>query len=152
MKKVSITCQPSLLLNAGPEGTLQVKDVNGRGELYYVDTAGVAVQLTTLGVVNATVAGGGTGGVTDHGALTGLADDDHPQYGALAQAESVASVWSFTEGLKVVKEYALASRPAANSTNVDLVVKVYDTDGVRMLQWCAYNGSAYSWVTLGVAL
>lgn len=25
-------------------------------------------------------AGGGGGGVTDHGALTGLADDDHPQY------------------------------------------------------------------------
>ena len=24
--------------------------------------------------------GGGGGGVTDHGALTGLADDDHPQY------------------------------------------------------------------------
>lgn len=24
--------------------------------------------------------GGGTGGVTDHGALTGLGDDDHPQY------------------------------------------------------------------------
>lgn len=31
------------------------------------------------------VAGGG-GGVTDHGALTGLADDDHPQY--LTQAEA----------------------------------------------------------------
>jgi hypothetical protein len=25
-------------------------------------------------------AAGGGGGVTDHGALTGLADDDHPQY------------------------------------------------------------------------
>lgn len=24
--------------------------------------------------------GGGGGGVTDHGALTGLADDDHPHY------------------------------------------------------------------------
>ena len=27
-----------------------------------------------------TVGGGGTPGVTDHGALTGLSDDDHPQY------------------------------------------------------------------------
>jgi len=32
--------------------------------------------------------GGGTGGVTDHGALTGLADDDHPQY--LTQGEGDA--------------------------------------------------------------
>nr|NIV39025.1 hypothetical protein [Anaerolineae bacterium] len=31
--------------------------------------------------------GGGGGGVTDHGALSGLEDDDHTQYGALAQNE-----------------------------------------------------------------
>src|SRR5690606_13709717 len=29
---------------------------------------------------NVVVVGGGEGGVSDHGALTGLADDDHPQY------------------------------------------------------------------------
>lgn len=32
------------------------------------------------GTGNVTVAAGGGGGVTDHGALTGLTDDDHPQY------------------------------------------------------------------------
>lgn len=31
----------------------------------------------------------------DHGELTGLADDDHPQYGALAQAETVTAIWTF---------------------------------------------------------
>lgn len=29
---------------------------------------------------------GGGGGVTDHGALTGLSDDDHPQYLKVADA------------------------------------------------------------------
>ena len=31
-------------------------------------------------VVESLTGSGGGGGVTDHGALTGLADDDHPQY------------------------------------------------------------------------
>jgi hypothetical protein len=40
-----------------------------------------AVQSTLLNRMATHVhAGGGGGGVTDHGALTGLADDDHPQY------------------------------------------------------------------------
>lgn len=34
-------------------------------------------------------------GITDHGALTGLGDDDHPQYGALAQNETVTGAWTF---------------------------------------------------------
>jgi hypothetical protein len=34
--------------------------------------------------------GGGGGGVTDHGALTGLADDDHPQYTTAAEAAVIA--------------------------------------------------------------
>ena len=33
-------------------------------------------------------------GVSDHGLLTGLADDDHTQYGALAQAEIITGLWT----------------------------------------------------------
>jgi len=66
----------------------------------------------------------GGGGVTDHGALTGLGDDDHPQYetsaeaqakvdthagladphtvyGALAQAETWAALQTFSAGLQL---------------------------------------------------
>ncbi len=34
----------------------------------------------TYKIVESLTGSGGGGGVTDHGALTGLADDDHPQY------------------------------------------------------------------------
>lgn len=34
--------------------------------------------------------------VVDHGALGGLADDDHPQYAAVAQAEAISALWNFT--------------------------------------------------------
>ena len=46
--------------------------------------AGANITLTDQGpgqgLVIASMATGGGGGVTDHGALTGLLDDDHPQY------------------------------------------------------------------------
>lgn len=38
------------------------------------------VQVVTLGTQGPPGAGGGGGGSTDHGTLTGLGDDDHPQY------------------------------------------------------------------------
>ena len=44
---------------------------------------------------------GGGGGVTDHGALTGLGDDDHTQYGHLSQAETWAALQTFSAGLRL---------------------------------------------------
>ncbi len=40
-------------------------------------------------------------GVTDHGALTGLGDDDHTQYGHLSQAETWAALQTFTTGIVI---------------------------------------------------
>jgi hypothetical protein len=57
-----------------------------------------AAGLTVSGVP---VSLGGSGGVTDHGALTGLSDDDHPQYGHLSQNESVSGIWNFPNGVTV---------------------------------------------------
>lgn len=42
-------------------------------------SAGAPVKLNSSGMIDPTMYTGGTG-VTDHGALTGLADDDHSQY------------------------------------------------------------------------
>ena len=39
-------------------------------------------------------------GVTDHGDLTGLADDDHPQYVHDTGAESIAGLKTFEDGIK----------------------------------------------------
>lgn len=40
----------------------------------------IGAGLTVAGDGTVSVTGGGGGGVSDHGALTGLAEDDHPQY------------------------------------------------------------------------
>ena len=62
-----------------------------------------AVVLTIQGALPS----GGGGGVTDHGALTGLADDDHTQYGALAQAETWAALQTFNAGLQLAAAQAI---------------------------------------------
>lgn len=43
-------------------------------------STGATVDVVAAGAPGADGVGEGGGGVTDHGALTGLADDDHPQY------------------------------------------------------------------------
>jgi hypothetical protein len=40
-------------------------------------------------------------GNIDHGAISGLGDDDHPQYAALAQNESVSGAWTFANDTTV---------------------------------------------------
>jgi len=53
------------------------------------DNPGDAVVVAVYGAVPQ------GGGPADHGALAGLGDDDHPQYGALGQDETVTGAWSF---------------------------------------------------------
>jgi len=65
------------------------------------ETKGVViVDGTTItiedGVISCTVTGGGGEGVTDHGALTGLADNDHPQY-SLTGHSHVQYITGFSE-------------------------------------------------------
>jgi hypothetical protein len=77
---------------------------------------------------------GGGGGVTDHGALSGLADDDHPQYLTEAEADALYSVLAHTHTL----EYP--TRTTASVTTASLADLAVETgtinfpDGARLLK------------------
>ena len=99
--------------------------------------------ITAAGVQRST----GGGGVTDHGALTGLADDDHTQYGALAQAETVAALWTFSAGLKLAAGQAIKDSggtdritPKTTGPNVLLTGDVRVEDGDLHLNDAGFGG------------
>jgi len=66
--------------------------------------------------------GGGGGGVTDHGALTGLADDDHPQYllasGARAMTGALAMGGNAITGVSTVDGRDVSADGAALDAHV----------------------------------
>ena len=63
---------------------------------------GTSVNVVSLGgSTGASGSGSGSSGVSDHGALTGLTDDDHPQYGDLSQNEVATGAWTFSGDLNV---------------------------------------------------
>lgn len=61
------------------------KDDAGVSALFYRDDAGVEHEL---------VGSGGGGGTLDHGVLTGLGDDDHPQYLLAAGTRALTGDWT----------------------------------------------------------
>lgn len=72
-----------------PEGVNWFCTENGRTYLWYVDEDSAQwVESTPQSGAITYNEGGGNGGVTDHGNLDGLGDDDHPQY--LTQARGDA--------------------------------------------------------------
>lgn len=87
----------------GPDGTAVTVDPAVEVVAAGGGTTVVATGTTAIQVVET---GGGGGGVTDHGALSGLADDDHPQYfladgtrpidGDLTVTGVVPSYWTFS--------------------------------------------------------
>ena len=65
--------------------------------------------------------GAGGGGVTDHGALTGLGDPDHSAYGPLADANVWAALQTFSVGIAT---NTIAERTAGSGVTIDsLLVK-----------------------------
>jgi len=64
---------------AGTNGVIHI--INDLWTNTSTDEAFICLDITTSAAVWSSItAAGGGGGVTDHGALTGLADDDHSQY------------------------------------------------------------------------
>ncbi|HPR62706.1 MAG TPA: hypothetical protein PK014_00675 [Thermoanaerobaculia bacterium] len=62
------------------------------------------------------------GGVTDHGALTGLSDDDHPQYFNLAQNETVTGIPAFDGGTSGASApFSVDSTTVVTNLNADLL-------------------------------
>lgn len=76
-------------------------------------------------------AGGGGGGITDHGALTGLGDDDHTQYHTDGRAvtwhSGVTHAYSSLSGLPTLGTAAAKDVPATGDATTGQVVLGSDT-------------------------
>jgi hypothetical protein len=79
---------------------------NGTQDLLQGLRDGNPAVLRRLAVLEA---GGGGGGVTDHGALTGLADDDHTQYLLADGSRDLAGDWS--AGSNKITDLAAPTNP-----------------------------------------
>lgn len=62
--------------------------------------------------------GGGGGGVTDHGLLTGLTDDDHPQYDLAARPLVSYTTTANTPVLADSRKHILTSNASANTLTI----------------------------------
>jgi hypothetical protein len=85
-------------------GTIQVEkdDAVIQQRVAVLNFEGSGVQSVTdegNNKVTVSISGGGSG-TSDHGALTGLSDDDHTQYAHLSQSESILGQWNFHSNLE----------------------------------------------------
>jgi hypothetical protein len=98
--------------------------------LYMGDGSTAAASLTAFG------GGGGGGGVTDHGALTGLGDDDHTQYHNNARGDARYSLTSHTHA------YAdITGKPStfAPSSHTHTASEVTDFNSAGDARWAALS-------------
>jgi len=84
-----------------------------KGDRTTLPTAGTTNWIDIRPLISSQV----MGIVTDHGNLAGLTDDDHTQYGALAQAETITENWVNTTYPWADNEIASASTWNALVTN-----------------------------------
>lgn len=80
---------------------------------------------------------GGGGGVTDHGALTGLGDNDHPQYPLKASTQTISGSWTFSAALATAAINASGVVTATDcvATSSDARLK----QAVRPLRWALWK-------------
>lgn len=85
------------------DGAALTANITGLGNVTYTDGGGGTVTISgkllvgkgsiTLITEGTAIVISGTGGT--HGSLSGLGNDDHPQYAHLAQNETISGTWNF---------------------------------------------------------
>lgn len=88
----------------------------------------------------------------DHGSLSGLGDDDHPQYTQWAQHESVTMLWEFREGIDVVDtSLPIALQRYHIDVETDFVIRLVDEFGVEtdLLRSSRIDGQLIDTITIG---
>jgi len=84
--------------NEGNEGDISFRKIEGSGTVEYVkqDGSWIAVassgEMPTVRIVGGSGRGGSSSGVSNHGLLTGLLDDDHTQYLLIDGTRAMTSV------------------------------------------------------------
>ena len=101
------------------------------GQLYW-HVSGVTYEIAFIEDLAAVAISGG------HGDLSGLADDDHPQYAEIAAAETITGAWLWQQYLDLEE----ISAPAAPSAN-RLRLSVQDEGGFEVLHWRISSGPEF---------
>jgi hypothetical protein len=96
--------------------------------------------LTYNGVSGKWEAQAATGGVTDHGALTGLADDDHAQYVLASGARDITGNQSVVSNSDSVSFGFLLKRSRGSAGSKSIVS---NGDVIFGLVWQGYDGASY---------
>ncbi|MFH1540027.1 MAG: hypothetical protein ABIH66_13820 [bacterium] len=115
--------------------------LDGHDTLYFQrEITGTCAAGSAIRVVNddGTVTCQTDAGATDHGALTGLADDDHTQYFALAQSETVTGKPSFNNAIP----FAVGNTTLITSLNADLLDGQHSTYFQREITGTCAAGSS----------
>ena len=158
------------VVNIGASGTVIVDTtgadtINGSGT-YTLATQYDAVTVESLGGapgwVISTGGGGGGGGVTDHGALTGLGDDDHKLYEPTTTDFDVTGAYTVTTETRLIMAVGGTVTLPAGSTRIaagartlnvlagttDVTISTVSTDNVYNVGDTAYVLKAGSTVRL----
>ena len=110
----------------GEEGDVAYRKVSDSGTVQYIKQDGDWVALSSSGdkpesrtqtVTRTIISGGGGGGVTNHGNLNGLSDDDHSQYVLVNGTRAFSGNW--TNASHTIADLGTVTTADINGGNID---------------------------------